>query len=96
MTESNNSVLCSAILPLLSTDYNDYWFINLTVYHELMIAMVLLFTLVCFIAGYIVVMWCSLGLQLKNIPLHPRPRPHLQSQIRPRPDSKKSNPVQPY
>ena len=34
---------------------NDYWFINLTAYREiLMIAIVLLFTLVCFIAGYIV------------------------------------------
>ena len=34
---------------------NDYWFINLMVYREiLMIAMVLLFTLVCFIAAYIV------------------------------------------
>ena len=29
------------------------------------------------------VMWCSLGLQLKNIWLQPRPRPDLQSQIRP-------------
>ena len=28
------------------------------------------------------VMWCSLGLQLKNIWLHPWPRPDLQSQIR--------------
>ena len=41
-------------------------------------------------------MWCSLGLQLKNIRLQPRPQPDLQSQIRPRLDLKKSNPVQPY
>ena len=34
-------------------------------------------------------MWCSLGLQLKNIRLQPRPRADLQSQIRPRPDLKK-------
>ena len=48
----------------------------------------------CWLHSY--VMWCSLGLQLKNIRLQPRPRPDLQSQIRPRPDLKKSNPVQPY
>ena len=51
--------------------------------------------LVCWLHSY--VMWCSLGLQLNNIRLQPRPRPRpdLQSQIRPRPDLKKSNPVQP-
>jgi len=64
---------------------NDYWFINLTVYREILITMVLLFALVCFIAGYSYVMWCSQGLQLKNIRLQPRPRPNLQSQIRPNP-----------
>ena len=41
----------------------------------------------CWLHSY--VMWCSLGLQLKNIRLHPwpwpRPRPDLQSQIRPNP-----------
>ena len=37
----------------------------------------------CWLHSY--VMWCSLGLQLKNIRLQPRPRPDLQSQIRPNP-----------
>ena len=51
-----------------------------------MIAMVLLFTLVCFIAAYIVTLCdVSLGLQLKNIRLQPRPRPDLQSKVRPNP-----------
>ena len=48
----------------------------------------------CWLHSY--VMWCSLGLHLKNIRLQPWPRPDLQSQIRPRSDFKKSNPVQPY
>ena len=52
MTEISNNVLCSAVLPLLSI---DCWFVNLMVYREiLMIAMVLLFTLVCFNTTYIV------------------------------------------
>ena len=40
------------------------------------------------------VMWCSLGLQLKNIRL--QLQPDLQSQIRSQPDFKKPNLVQPY
>ena len=37
----------------------------------------------CWLHSY--VMWCSLGLQLKNIRLQPRSRSDLQSQIRPNP-----------
>ena len=54
-------------------------------HHILMIAMVLHYSCVfhCWLHSY--VMWCSLGLQLKNIRLQPRPRhrPDLQSQIQP-------------
>ena len=43
------------------------------------------FVFYCWLHSY--VMWCSLGLQLKNIRLQPQPRrrPDLQSQIRPNP-----------